>query len=256
MLQSLKPIAIPDYSESVMYRQAQERENNSSLRTYELGISYLVSNFLTHAKPVKHLLKEGLSKQDHKKRSEELKDIYRKFRELAYHMWCQPSTLRIHYSEDRFNMDSMEIDFAALQGRQDDEIYRLVSSKVLINLNPEISGEVFGFNDTAGQTTANRCFLKQRVWTNRCQTLGQWRALEKNGSLAETKSRNRDSEERIADGRSSQSGQQINASSADKDSQLGITTNADHKVEDFEDEDTKVTLSNSMGQGDNIEEQQ
>lgn len=173
MLQSLKRLIIPDPSGDTVFRQKNEKLFSDPYRIYELGISQLAIEFLHRSNPVKHLLRD-IEKKDYQARNDALKKIYRKFRELAYHMWCQPSDVHYCHELHPFDADYMELDQAATHGRQDMDLQDFRDSKVLIRLCPLIRGYIN--NPTNGIQTV--IYLRQTVWTVDCQTFGQWKASQ------------------------------------------------------------------------------
>jgi hypothetical protein len=173
MLQSLKRMIIPDPSDDIASHQKDEKLSSDSYRIYELGISQLAMEFIRYSKAVRHLLGDVEPKK-HQTRHGDLKKIHRKFRELAYHMWCQPSTVSYYYGMDQFDPDFMELDATAIHGGEDMD--RMKDSKVLIRLCPLIRGEII--EPVNGKEPRKIDYLTQRVWTVDCQTRGQWKASQ------------------------------------------------------------------------------
>lgn len=177
MLQPLKRLIIPDPPDDVASHMRNEKLFNDAYRIYELGISQLASKFLHYSKPVKHLLKD-IEKKEDKPRNDGLKKIYRKFRELAYHMWCQPSKVTYRHDLQPFNPDYMELHTVATRGRQGVNLEDFRDSKVLIRLCPLIRGCTI--IPTNGIQTIT--YLRQSVWTVDCQTFSQWKASQSESS--------------------------------------------------------------------------
>ncbi|KUL88292.1 hypothetical protein ZTR_04969 [Talaromyces verruculosus] len=176
MLQSLKRLIIPDPSDDIASNRKADKKAMDSFRIYELGISQLANEFINQKKAVKHLLEYPALRKDRDVRRDELKMIYRKFRELAYHMWCQPSTINYYYGMDLFDPEFMELDPMAAQARQDMGMDMMKGSKVLVRICPRIRGEII--NPVSKERKAVD-FLRQKVWTVDCQTYAQWKASQK-----------------------------------------------------------------------------
>lgn len=182
MLQSLKWMIIPDSSEVTKSGKIEEKRSRAFYRLYELGLSKLVTVFL---KSVNCLLKDDVSQGEKSARREDLKALFRQFRELAYHMCCQPSTVECSYGQqdtsgslDRllFDSETMELDSTATHGRQDTEAERLNGDMIIINLSPAIFGKII---DSHNENRIEKVtFLKQRVWTAKCRTYAQWKASQ------------------------------------------------------------------------------
>jgi hypothetical protein len=184
MLQSLKRLIIPDPSDDIKSHKKVEKASIDSFRIYELGISHLANEFIVHREAVRHLLDNPTLKKDRDVRRDHLKMIYRKFRELAYHMWCQPSTILYYYEMDLFDPEFMELDSTAVQARQDLGMDIMKGSKVLVRLCPRIRGEIV---DPVNSNERRKVdFLHQKVWTIDCQTHGQWKASQKEFSSDES----------------------------------------------------------------------
>lgn len=173
MLQSLKRLIIPDPSDGIASHMKDEKLSSDPYRIYELGISQVASEFLRYSKPVKHLLRE-IEKKEIQPRHDDLKKIYRKIRELAYHTWCQPSRVYYYHEQHPFNPDYMEIDPAAIHGRQDMDLKKIKGSKVLIRLCPLIWGVMI--HPINGMQRV--VYLKQKVWSVDCQTFSQWKTSQ------------------------------------------------------------------------------
>ncbi|KAI7971526.1 hypothetical protein EIK77_001402 [Talaromyces pinophilus] len=176
MLQSLKRLIIPDPSDDIASQREADKKAMNSFRIYELGIAQLANEFTLHKKAVKHLLDDRALKKDCEVRRDELKIIYRKFRELAYHMWCQPFTINYYYGMDLFDPEVMELDPTAAQARQDMGMDMMKGSKVLVRICPRIRGEIV---DPVNKKRKAVDFLRQKVWTIDCQTYAQWKASQK-----------------------------------------------------------------------------
>ena len=176
MLQSLKRLIIPDPSDDIASHQKADKKAMDSFRIYELGISQLAKEFINQKKAVKHLLDYPALRKDRDVRHDELKMIYRKFRELAYHMWCRPSTINYYYGMDLFDPEFMELDPTAAQARQDMGMDMMKGSKVLVRICPRIRGEII---DPVSKERKAVDFLRQKVWTVDCQTYAQWKASQK-----------------------------------------------------------------------------
>lgn len=188
MLQSLKPIIIPDFpSNETQRRREEERRSNEFFKKYETEISALAGVFL-RSPPVKVLLSPTTPKR--KDQHKELKRIFCKFRELAYHMWCQPSTVKVgYYNKNQdgslgligFDPSTMELDASATNSRQD-EPERLIGDRVLINLSPAIIGCMV---DSDNETLSEITYTKQKVWTAGCQTVRRWQiSLKENCKIS------------------------------------------------------------------------
>lgn len=184
MLQSLKRMIIPDPSDDTASNLKDEKLSSDPYRIYELGISQLATEFLHHSKPVKHLLGD-IEKKETQARHDDLKKIYRKFRELAYHMWCQPSTVYHCHELCQFDPTFMELDPAATHGRQDMDLDKMKGSKVLIRLCPLIWGGIMNPINNKEQKVV---YLTQKVWTVDCQTYAQWKASQWKASQNESTS--------------------------------------------------------------------
>lgn len=182
MLQSLKRLIIPDLSDDTASHKKADKAAMDSFRIYELGISQLATEFTVQTKGIRHLLGDPATKKDRDARRDELKKIYRKFRELAYHMWCQPSTINYYYGMDLFDPEYMELDSSAAQAREDIGLEMLKGSKVLIRICPMIRGEII--DPVNGVERKHIGFLRQKVWTADCQTHAQWKASQKEPTSA------------------------------------------------------------------------
>ncbi|OKL57612.1 hypothetical protein UA08_07294 [Talaromyces atroroseus] len=183
-LQALKPIMIPDYSsKETQSGWANEKRGNGFLKKYDTGLSSLVTDFLKS--PARYVL--SCPQGDRKtQQREELRRIFRKFRELAYHMWCQPSHVSYEYRTNlaQFDPDTMELDFRATMGRPDNAADRLRGDRVLININPAIVGVVV---DPDSNEHTRTTYLKHKVWTVHCQSFShpQKAAKEENATPAD-----------------------------------------------------------------------
>lgn len=85
MLQSLKRMIIPEPLDGIVSHLKDEKSVDS-YRIYELGIAQLGKQFVSLEKPARYLLNDCLDRKQCDQRRESLKIIYRKFREVAYHM--------------------------------------------------------------------------------------------------------------------------------------------------------------------------
>jgi hypothetical protein len=187
MLQAVKPIFIPELStEESRTHWTEEKRENLFLKKYETGISSLVSVFLNRG-PVQYILSSPQPQKNRHEQREKLKKIFRKFRELAYHMWCQPSDVSCQYTPTsaRFKPETMELDNWAVFGRTETEAERLRGDRIMINMVPAIVGVTIDPDGKRMETT----YLKHKVWTVDCQMFTQWqKALKDASAPAEEKS--------------------------------------------------------------------